>query len=54
MAAVVKTSSPILVAAAWAIVILPTAWGLKHTVQNAMALFHHPASATTPATSPAK
>jgi len=32
-------SSPILIAVAWAIVVLPTAWGLTHTVQSAMKLF---------------
>ncbi len=35
----VKKSSPLLIAAAWIIVIVPTAWGLKYTVQNAMKLF---------------
>ena len=34
----VKKSSPLLIAAAWIIVIVPTAWGLKYTVQNAMNL----------------
>jgi hypothetical protein len=47
----VKKSSPLLVALAWLIVIVPTAWGLKYTVQNAMKLF----TASTPATTaPAK
>jgi hypothetical protein len=41
----VKKSSPLLIAAAWIIVIVPTAWGLKYTVQNAMKLF----TATPPA-----
>jgi hypothetical protein len=40
-----KKSSPILIAAAWAIVIIPTAWGLNYTVQNAMKIF----TKTTPA-----
>ena len=35
----VKKSSPILVAAAWLIVIIPTAWGLNYTVKNAMKIF---------------
>jgi hypothetical protein len=35
----VKKSSPLLIAFAWLIVIVPTAWGLKYTVQNAMKLF---------------
>jgi hypothetical protein len=34
-----KTSSPLVIAVAWAIVIIPTAWGLKYTFQNAMKLF---------------
>jgi hypothetical protein len=47
----VKTSSPALIALAWIIVIVPTAWGLNYTVQNAMKLF----TASTPAaTAPAK
>jgi hypothetical protein len=47
----VKKSSALLVALAWLIVIVPTAWGLKYTVQNAMKLF----TASTPAaTTPAK
>jgi hypothetical protein len=47
----VKKSSPLLIAVAWAIVIVPTAWGLKYTVQNAMKLFTSSAPA---ATAPAK
>ena len=35
----VKRSSPLLIAAAWIIVIVPTAWGLNYTVRNAMKLF---------------
>jgi hypothetical protein len=35
----VKKSSPLLIAAAWIIVIVPTAWGLNYTVKNAMKLF---------------
>ena len=47
----VKKSSPLLIAFAWLIVIIPTAWGLNYTVQNAMKLF----TASTPATTaPAK
>jgi hypothetical protein len=46
-----KKSSPILIAAAWLIVIIPTAWGLNYTVKNAMKIF----TASTPAaTTPAK
>lgn len=44
--AVGKKSSPVLIAAAWLIVLAPTAWGLTFTVQNALKLF----TATAPAT----
>jgi hypothetical protein len=47
----VKKSSRLLIAAAWIIVIVPTAWGLKYTVQNAMKLFTASAPA---AAAPAK
>jgi hypothetical protein len=47
----VKKSSPLLIAVAWIIVIVPTAWGLKYTVQNAMKLFTAPTPA---AAAPAK
>jgi hypothetical protein len=40
-----KTSSPLLIAAAWAIVIIPTAWGLNYTVKNALKIFSHPTTA---------
>jgi hypothetical protein len=46
----VKKSSPLMIAVAWIIVIVPTAWGLKYTVQNAMKLFTAPSpTVTTPA-----
>jgi hypothetical protein len=46
---VVKKSSPLLIAAAWAIVIIPTAWGLNYTVKNALKIFTAPtATAPTP------
>ncbi len=45
-----KKSSPILIAAAWAIVIIPTAWGFNYTVQNALKIFT--ASAPTSTASP--
>ncbi|WP_353071045.1 MFS transporter small subunit [Tunturiibacter gelidoferens] len=46
----IKKSSPLLIAAAWIVVIIPTAWGLDYTVKNALKIF-----ATTPApTVPAK
>jgi hypothetical protein len=41
----VKMSSPLLITLAWLIVIIPTAWGLNYTVQNAMKLFTAPAPA---------
>jgi hypothetical protein len=41
----VKKSSPLLIAAAWIIVIVPTAWGLNYTVKKAMKLFTAPAPA---------
>jgi hypothetical protein len=43
----VKKSSPALIALAWAIVIIPTAWGFNFTLQNAMKLFTAPSSAPT-------
>ncbi len=45
-------SQVLLVAIAWLIVILPTAWGLSYTVKNAMKLFQPPPIVATP-TSPA-
>jgi len=47
----VKKSSPLLIALAWLIVLVPTAWGLNYTVQNAMKLFTASAPA---AAAPAK
>jgi hypothetical protein len=35
----VKKSSPLLITAAWLIVIIPTAWGLNYTVKNALKIF---------------
>ncbi len=40
-----KSSSPLLIAAAWIVVIIPAAWGLSYTVQNALKLFTAPAPA---------
>ena len=34
-----KTSPIILIAAAWLVVLLPTLWGLSHTVQSAAKIF---------------
>ncbi len=42
MADTTKTSSPLLVAIAWAVVVVPTAWGLNYTVKNALKIFSHP------------
>jgi len=52
----VKKSSPLLIAVAWAIVVVPTAWGLDYTVQNALKIFAKPQqpTATTTVTTPAK
>ena len=47
----VKKSSPLLIAAAWLIVLIPTAWGLDYTVKNALKIF---TKATPAATAPAK
>lgn len=41
-------SSPLLLAAAWAVVILPTAWGLTHTVQSALKIFAAPSASAAP------
>jgi hypothetical protein len=42
-----KTSSPVLIAAAWLIVLIPTAWGLNYTVRNAVKIFDRAPAATT-------
>ncbi len=34
-----KDSSPILIGAAWLLVLLPAAWGLRFTVENALKIF---------------
>lgn len=34
-----KRSSPVALGLAWAIVVLPTLWGLTYTVENALKLF---------------
>lgn len=43
-----KTSSPVLIAAAWALVILPAAWGFNYTVRNALKIFHTAPATTAP------
>ena len=55
MAEEFKKSSPVLIAAAWLLVIVPAGWGLSKTVQNAMKIFTTaPApAATTPSATPA-
>ena len=45
MSEIPKRSSPILIIAAWAAVVLPTAWGLNYTVQNALKIFTKPTPA---------
>ncbi len=47
-----KKSSPLLVAAAWAVVVVPTLWGLNYTVQNALKIFTKPVAATTQPAAP--
>ncbi len=42
-------SQTLLVATAWLIVVLPTAWGLSYTVKNALKLFHPQPAAVAPA-----
>ena len=49
----VRKSSPLLIAVAWLIVVAPAAWGLTHTVQNAMKIFAQPAAKAPVATAPA-
>ena len=42
MAETVDKSSPVLIGLAWAVVVLPTLWGLNYTVQNALKIFTKP------------
>lgn len=57
-----STTSPLLIAAAWLVVLVPTGWGLRYTIQNAMKIFDHtpppvaaaPAVSTPGVTPPAK
>jgi hypothetical protein len=42
-------SSPLLIAVAWAIVVLPTVWGFRYTLQNALKIFAAPTATTGPA-----
>jgi hypothetical protein len=52
----VHKSLPILIAVAWLIVVVPTAWGLTYTVQSALKIFSKAGPAVTappaPVTSP--
>jgi hypothetical protein len=34
-----KRSSPLMIALAWAVVVIPTAWGFSHTLTSAMQIF---------------
>ncbi len=43
-----QRSSPALIAAAWLLVIVPTAWGLTYTVENALKIFRGNAPAAPP------
>jgi len=45
----VKKSSPLTIALAWAIVVIPLGWGFSYTVQNAMKLFTARSVTTAPA-----
>ena len=48
-----KKSSPVLIGAAWLLVLIPAGWGLTYTVQNAKKLFTAaPAPAPVPAATP--
>jgi hypothetical protein len=42
-------SKPFLIAVVWAVVVVPAAWGVTHTVQSALKIFAAPASSTTAA-----
>lgn len=48
-----KRTSPLLIAAAWAVVILPAGWGLRYTVQNALKIFAKTDAAVTAPAAPA-
>jgi hypothetical protein len=47
----VKKSSPLMIALAWAVVIIPLGWGFNYTLQNAFKLF---TAATPVVTAPPK
>jgi hypothetical protein len=50
----IRKSSPLLIAVAWIVVIVPTTWGLTYTVQNALKIFTKAPAATAPAPPAAK
>ena len=54
MADNVQKSSPVLIAAAWLLVLVPTGWGLTYTVQNALKLFQPAPAVSTTNVTPAK
>jgi hypothetical protein len=35
-------SSPLLIAAVWAVVVIPASWGFSYTLQNALKIFSAP------------
>ncbi len=49
-----KPTSPLLIAAAWLVVILPAGWGLRYTVQNALKIFAQPSAAASPDPQPSR
>lgn len=50
MATETRKSSPLLIAGAWLVVVVPAGWGLSYTIRNAAKLF---ADAPAPAVAPA-
>ena len=52
MAEETRSSSPLLIAAAWAVVVIPACWGLNYTVQNAAKIFTQPAATVAPSVVP--
>ncbi len=48
-----RRTSPLLIALAWLVVILPAGWGLRYTVANALKIFARPDAAVTAPATPA-
>ena len=48
MADTSKKSAWFLIALAWAVVLIPTVWGLSYTVQNALKIFAPQPASTLP------